>query len=136
MCREVIMPTDRPFRITGIDRSDYMAKDPSRAIAFYRDVLGLELQSLAPDNDGGEFELPDGSTFGLWVGSDATTPFQPSNGVLFAVDDLEAALSSLETRGITIVTRLETPVCSMALINDSEGNIVTLHKRKSVAPTK
>src|SRR5580700_10436063 len=113
MCREAIMPTDRPFRITGIDRSDYMAKDSNRAIAFYRDELGLELQSLAPDNDGGEFELPDGSTFGLWVGSDATTPFQPSNGVLFAVDDLEAAISTLEARGIKVVKRLETPVCSM-----------------------
>ena len=128
--------SDRPFRITGIDRSDYMAKDPARAIAFYRDVLGLELQSLAPDNDGGEFELPDGSTFGLWVGSDATTPFQPSNGVLFAVDDLEAAVSTLEIRGIKVVTRFETPVCSMALINDSEGNIVTLHKRRSAATRK
>jgi uncharacterized glyoxalase superfamily protein PhnB len=128
---EVIMAAERPFTITGIDRSDYMAKDPARAIAFYRDVLGLELQSLAPDNSSGEFELPDGSTFGLWVGSDAVMPFQPSNGVLFAVDDLEAAVSALEARGIAIITRLETPVCFMALINDTEGNVITLHKRKT-----
>jgi predicted enzyme related to lactoylglutathione lyase len=126
------MATHRSFKITGIDRSDYMAKDPARAIAFYRDVLGLELQSLAPDNTGGEFELSDGSTFGLWAG-DAVMPFQPSNGVLFAVDDLEAAVSALEARGIAIVTRLETPVCFMALIHDTEGNIVTLHKRKTAA---
>jgi predicted enzyme related to lactoylglutathione lyase len=51
--------------------------------------------------------------------------------VLFAVDDLEAAVATLEARGIKVVTRLETPVCSMALIHDSEGNIVTLHKRKN-----
>src|ERR1700682_3456592 len=105
----------RPFTITGIDRSDYMAKDSDRAIAFYRDVLGLELQSVAPDNSGGEFELADGSTFRLWVSSGAALPFQPSNGVLFAVDDLEAAASALEERGIAIITRLETPVCNMAL---------------------
>jgi predicted enzyme related to lactoylglutathione lyase len=127
------MTARRPFTITGIDRSDYMAKDPARAIAFYRDVLGLELQSLAPDESGGEFELADGSTFGLWVGSDDVMPFQPSNGVLFAVDDLEAAVSALEARGISVITRLETPVCFMALINDSEGNVVTLHKRKVAA---
>ena len=126
------MPTERSFIITGIDRSDYMAKDPARAIAFYRDVLGLELQSLAPDNGGGEFELSDGSTFGLWMG-DAAMPFQPSNGVLFAVDDLEAAVSALEARGIAIIARLETPVCFMALIHDTEGNVVTLHKRKTAA---
>jgi predicted enzyme related to lactoylglutathione lyase len=113
-----------------------MAKDAARAIAFYSDVLGLELQSLAPDNSGGEFELADGSTFGLWVSSDAAVPFQPSNGVLFAVDDLEGAVTALEARGIAIVTRLETPVCNMALINDTEGNIVTLHKRKTAAPRR
>jgi predicted enzyme related to lactoylglutathione lyase len=109
-----------------------MAKDAVRAIAFYRDVLGLELQSVAPEGDGGEFELSDGSTFGLWVGN-AAMPFQPSNGVLFAVDDLEAAVSALEARGIAIIARLETPVCFMAVINDSESNVVTLHKRKIAA---
>ena len=121
----------RPFNITGIDRSDYMAQDPARAIAFYRDVLGLELESLAPDASGGEFALADGSTFGLWVGSDDVMPFQPSNGVLFAVDDLDAAVAALEAQGIPIITRLETPICHMALIHDTEGNVVTLHKRKS-----
>lgn len=125
--------SERPFTITGIDRTDYMAKDPARAIAFYRDVLGLELQSLAPDESGGEFELSDGSTFGLWVGSDDVMPFQPSNGVLFAVDDLDAAVSALEARGIPVIARFETPVCFMALINDTEGNVVTLHKRKAAA---
>lgn len=121
----------RSFHITGIDRSDYMVKDPARAIAFYRDVLGLELQSLAPEGKGGEFELADGSTFGLWLGTDFDVPFQPSNGVLFAVNDLDAAIANLEARGIAIITRLESPFCRMALIHDSEGNVVTLHKRKS-----
>jgi predicted enzyme related to lactoylglutathione lyase len=50
--------------------------------------------------------------------------------VHFAVDDLDAAVKALEARGIKVITRLETPVCSMALIHDSEGNIVTLHKRR------
>ncbi len=30
------------FRITGMDLSGYMVEDAPRAIAFYRDVLGLE----------------------------------------------------------------------------------------------
>jgi predicted enzyme related to lactoylglutathione lyase len=125
------MAAEPSFSVTGIDRSDYMVKDPARAIAFYRDVLGLELQSLAPDDTGGEFELADGSTFGLWLSTDPTMPFQPSNSVMFAVDDLDGAVSVLEGRGIKIIQRMETPVCFMALINDSEGNIVTLHKRKN-----
>lgn len=32
----------RQFEITGMDLSGYMVKDAARAIAFYRDVLGIE----------------------------------------------------------------------------------------------
>jgi len=56
--------SQRPFHITGMDLSGYMVKDASRAIAFYRDVLGLEPVTVYPDNRGAEYELPDGTTFG------------------------------------------------------------------------
>ena len=130
------MVSQQAFRVTGMDLSGYMVKDAQRAIAFYRDVLGLEPVKVYPDNRGAEYEFADGTTFGLWGGGGAVMPFQPSNGVLFAVDDLEGAVTALEARGIAIVTRLETPVCNMALINDTEGNIVTLHKRKTAAPRR
>ncbi len=55
----------RAFTITGMDLSGYMVKDAPRAIAFYRDVLGVEPVTVYPD--GAEYELPDGATFGLWV---------------------------------------------------------------------
>lgn len=122
------MPT---FSITGMDLSGYMVKDAARAIAFYREVLGLEPAMVYPDNRGAEYELPDGTTFGLWGGGGFVMPFQPSNGILFAVDDLAAAVSAVKARGIPVLMENETPVCSMAMINDTEGNIVTLHKRKA-----
>lgn len=121
--------SEQPFRITGMDLSGYMVKDAERAIAFYRDVLGLEPTAVYPGNRGAEYELPDGTTFGLWGGGGAVMPFQPSNGILFAVDDLDAAVTALEARGIA-VQRRETPACFMATINDTEGNSVFLHKRK------
>jgi len=116
--------------IVGIDLSGYMVKDGPRAIAFYRDVLGLEPVRLYPDGRGAEYELADGSTFGLWGGGGAVMPFQPSNGILFAVDDLDAAIAEVKARGLA-VTELETPNCRMAMIADTEGNSVFLHKRKS-----
>lgn len=58
-------------------------------------------------------------------------PFQPSNGILFAVDDLEAAVSAVKARGISVHLEHETPVCFLAMISDTEGNTVTLHKRKA-----
>ena len=122
--------TAHPFRITGMDLSGYMVKDAERAIAFYRDILGLEPVTVYPQNRGAEYELPDGTTFGLWGGGGAVMPFQPSNGILFAVDDLDAAVSALEARGIPVMRR-ETPACFMAVIADTEGNSVFLHKRKA-----
>jgi len=119
------------FHITGIDLSGYMVKDASRAISFYRDVLGIEPIMVYPDNRGAEYEFADGTTFGLWGGGGAVMPFQPSNGILFAVDDLDAAVSALKARNIPVLMQHETPNCFLAMINDTEGNIVTLHKRKA-----
>ncbi|MDQ6827195.1 MAG: VOC family protein [Candidatus Eremiobacteraeota bacterium] len=123
----------RPFKITGMDLSGYMVKDASRAIGFYRDVLGLEPVMVYPDNRGAEYELADGTTFGLWGGGGAVMPFQPGNGILFAVDDLDAAVLAVKARGIPVHMEHETPVCFMAMISDTEGNSVFLHKRKSAA---
>lgn len=117
--------------ITGLDLSGYMVVDGTRAIAFYRDVLGLEPTRIYPDNRGAEYDLPDGTTFGLWGGGGKVMPFQPSNGILFAVDDLDGAVASIEARGIPILMRNETPNCYMAMIHDTEGNCVFLHKRKT-----
>jgi predicted enzyme related to lactoylglutathione lyase len=118
------------FKVTGMDLSGYIVKDAPRAIAFYREVLGLEPVLVYPDDRGAEYALPDGSTFGLWGGGGRVMPFQPSNGILFAVDDFEAAISDMEKRNIPVVMRTETPNCFLAMIHDTEGNIVTLHKRK------
>ena len=113
-----------------MDISAFMCKDGARAIAWYRDVLGLEPVTVYSDNRGAEYELPDGTTFGLFGGGGAM-PFQASNGILFAVDDFDAAVSWLQTRGIPIAMKRETPNCFMAVINDTEGNSVFLHKRKA-----
>jgi predicted enzyme related to lactoylglutathione lyase len=119
------------MKIAGIDCSGYMVKDAPRAIAFYRDVLGLEPARIYPDNRGAEFDLPDGTTFALWGGGGKVMPFQPSNGIQFAVDDLDAAVAEVRARGIAIGMELETPNCRMAAIGDTEGNTVFLHKRKT-----
>lgn len=59
------------FKITGMDLSGYMVKDAKRAIGFNRDVLGLEPALVYPEDRGAEYELADGTTFGLWGGGGA-----------------------------------------------------------------
>ena len=118
--------------IKGIDLSGYMVKDTARAIAFYRDVLGLEPTRVYPEHRGAEYDLPDGTAFGLWGGGEQKMmPFQPSNGILFAVDDLASSVESVKGRGVEVLMQTETPVCHMAMFHDSEGNSVILHQRKA-----
>ncbi len=45
--------------INGIDTHTYLVKEPARAMAFSRDTMGL--QQTAEFEQGGEFELPDGT---------------------------------------------------------------------------
>ncbi len=117
-------------KIAGLDLSAYMVKDAARAIAFYRDTLGMEPTTVYPDNNGAEYEFSDGTTFGLWSGG-GMMPFQPSNGNLFAVDDFDGTVSDLKKRGIPVVMEHEAEKCYMAMIMDTEGNSVTLHKLKT-----
>jgi catechol 2,3-dioxygenase-like lactoylglutathione lyase family enzyme len=98
------------FNINGMDLSGYMVKDATRAINFYRDVLGLEPVKVYPDGRGAEYEFADGTTFGLWGAGGAVMPFQPSNGILFSVDDFDAAVAEVKGRGIPVLMERETPV--------------------------
>ncbi|MDQ6925059.1 MAG: VOC family protein [Candidatus Eremiobacteraeota bacterium] len=99
-----------------------------RAIAFYRDVLGL--QPITESERGAEYEFDDGSTFGLWPGFGPQMPFQPSNGVLFAVDDFDAAIAAVKGHGVEILLQHDSASCFLAVVGDTEGNTLTLHKRK------
>ena len=76
------------LHVTGIDATTYLVKDTDRAISFYRDVLGMDVSRTF--SGGAEFDLSDGSTFGLWNPA-GYMPWQPCTGVLFAVDDFRLA---------------------------------------------
>ncbi|HME81765.1 MAG TPA: VOC family protein [Candidatus Eremiobacteraceae bacterium] len=122
------MATATAAVITGIDVHCYLVKDPKRAIKFYRDVVGLPLTRELGGN-GAEFELADGSTFGLWRMDDGS--WFESHGVMFAVDDIRRALASYRKRGGSVLGDLiDNDHCLMAICQDSEGNGFILHQFK------
>lgn len=116
-----------PTTVTGIDASYYLAKDLTRATAFYKDALGLTPTLEMPDFVT-EFTFPGGETFGLYK----TAEFSPSGGVMFAVADVKATMEQLKSRGVKFdedeIT--DTPGCFMAFAEDSEGNHFIIHQRK------
>jgi predicted enzyme related to lactoylglutathione lyase len=122
------MATATGIKATGIDIHAYLVKDPKRATKFYKDMLGLE--PSWEGEQGAEFELGDGSTFGVWKMSDGS--WHPSAGVFFAVPNLKEAVSELGKRGMkfTFDEPFESESCHMIQCEDSEGNSFMLHQRK------
>jgi predicted enzyme related to lactoylglutathione lyase len=114
--------------ITGIDIHTYFIKEPQRAIAFWRDTIGLT-PTWVDEGHGAEFELPDGSSFGLWKLDDM--PWQKGSGINFGVPDIHTAVAYFRARGVQIVHVEETPICWMAFAHDSEGNDFAFHQRKA-----
>jgi len=122
------MATATSVKVTGIDIHAYLVKDAKRATNFYKDVLGL-----APSwegDQGAEFELGDGSTFGVWKMSDGS--WHPSAGVFFAVPDIKEAVAQLRLKGVKFSDPeiFESEVCHMIGAEDTEGNSFMLHQRK------
>jgi predicted enzyme related to lactoylglutathione lyase len=122
------MATATSVKVTGIDIHCYLAKDARRATNFYKDVLGL-VPSWEEDQ-GAEFELGDGSTFGVWKMSDGS--WHPSAGVFFAVSDLKETVAHLKHKGVKFIDPeiFESNVCHMIGAEDTEGNSFILHQRK------
>ena len=58
------------------------------------------------------------------------TPSSSSGGsIAFEVDDLARLVSELKEKNVEFkLDNIVTPVCKMAVILDSEGNVLTLHQ--------
>lgn len=115
---------------TGIDAVYYMTQNFERARAFYENVLGVRAswEQKGDDAEWVEYELPDGTTFGL---GHMKGEFHPSGGVMFAMPDVAEALARAKKAGaIPVFENVETPVCTMSWCVDPEGNSFCLHHRK------
>jgi predicted enzyme related to lactoylglutathione lyase len=114
--------------IVGVDIFGPATRDAKRLIAFYRDVLGMKPTAIDDAMQGAEFELADGTTFGVWQPDEATSGAGYS--ALFAVADINAAVARFRAQGETLGDPFETPVCFMSFGTDPDGNQFGIHQRK------
>jgi predicted enzyme related to lactoylglutathione lyase len=112
--------------ITGIDLAAYLVRDPQKAIAFYRDVLGMTPTAIDDEGHGAEFTLADGSTFGVWKPDGGGT----GGAMMFAVEDAKRAVDHYRSQGLQVSDITESSVCYMAFASDPEGNMIIIHQRK------
>ncbi len=112
--------------IAGMDLVGCTVADVPRSLAFYRDKLGM-VPSLEHEQ-GAEFELPDGTTFGFWNPGDGSYPI--GCGIMFSVADARASVDLFNSRGAKIAEPFDSPVCVMGMGSDPDGNRFIIHQRK------
>lgn len=105
--------------------------DQARALAFWRDRLGLAVAADEPDGDLRwiELELPGARTRIVFVRRPDETPSEQPDLILIC-DDVDESFAELKGRGVTFS---QAPTAApwrpgerYALFRDSEGNLVML----------
>jgi catechol 2,3-dioxygenase-like lactoylglutathione lyase family enzyme len=130
------LPAEPAGRITGIGGVFFKAKDPKALAAWYRDVLGLPLETW-----GGamlRYDAPNHPPAVIWNAFPAsTTYFAPSSSefmINYAVDDMESFLARLKAKGVAILKVEDDPNGRFAWILDPEGHKIELWEPKPAAP--
>ncbi|MFL5883618.1 MAG: VOC family protein [Thermoleophilaceae bacterium] len=116
--------------VTGTDFVCVPTRDYETSAKFYGDVLGLPFSKRWGNLPAGEFET--GSLTLALMQTDAFgIDFSPSNvPIALHVDDVEAARSELESRGVEFRGDvLDSGVCHQAFFQDPDGNVLGLHHR-------
>ena len=106
----------------------FAVQDPTRARAFYEDILGLTRGLASPDGAWTEYDLPGGGCLALFRHPRAALPAGGAS-VAFEVADLDAVNVRLAAAGVTYQGEMvHGPNCRMSNIKDSEGNGIILHQ--------
>lgn len=125
--------TTAPVALQQIAQIAVNVKDVSRAVAYYRDVLGLKLL----------FEVPPKMAFFLCGGvrlmlslPETAEYDHPGSILYYKVTDIEGTAAALKTRGVTfqgephLIVKMPDHELWMGFFKDSEGNTLALMEEK------
>jgi catechol 2,3-dioxygenase-like lactoylglutathione lyase family enzyme len=103
--------------------------DVDRAVAFYRDVLGLPLLFRVPEQPMAFFDC---AGTRLYLGVPEAESYRARGMLYFTVADVDEAYETLAGRGVEflegphVVHRTETSQLRMAFFTDPDGNNLAL----------
>ena len=117
------------FGLSAIEQIAINVKDIDRAVAFYRDQLGMKHLFSAPPN----LAFFDCDGIRLMLSPPPKPEFDhPSSIIYFKVDDIQQAYATLEDRGVKFeekpssVADMGTYDLWLASFRDSESNLLAL----------
>jgi catechol 2,3-dioxygenase-like lactoylglutathione lyase family enzyme len=113
------------MQVEQVDFVSIPTRDSARAVAWYRDVLGLPVSEYTD----AEVETPN-VTLSFWNPEDQGETFVPNeNGIALRVADVEAALEEFRSTGGEVIGIQDSGVCHMGFVKDPDGNVLILHRR-------
>src|SRR5208283_815191 len=117
------------MHIRGTDFVMFLVSDLSRAVDFYRDVLGLRCEIQSAEYQWAEF---DGGDVTLALKGNAVKIGGKAAGqIAFAVDDVAQAYQELTRKGIQVEgPPIDSGFCIAIKVYDPDGNLVILHQRE------
>lgn len=114
------------MRVEQVDFISIPTRDVGRAVAWYRDVLGLPESDVSE----GEVETPN-VTLSFWEPERENLPFIANTaGFAVRVEDVAEARDELEAKGVEFIAETwDSGICHFAACRDPDGNTVILHRR-------
>jgi catechol 2,3-dioxygenase-like lactoylglutathione lyase family enzyme len=113
------------MQVEQVDFVSVPTRDSARAIAWYRDVLGLPVSEFTD----AEIETPN-VTLSFWNPEEHGEEFVPNeNGIALRVADVGAAVEELRGAGAEVMGIEDSGVCHMGFVKDPDGNVLILHRR-------
>jgi methylmalonyl-CoA/ethylmalonyl-CoA epimerase len=127
--------TTTAFGLNEIGQISVNVKDLDRAVAFYRDQLGIRFMFAAP-----KLAMFQCGTVTLMLGLPETGEFDhPSSVLYFTVPDIGAAYKTLKERKVSfrdqphLIHRMPDRELWMTFFDDTEGNTLALMSWRAVA---
>ena len=124
---------DPAGHITGVGGVFFRSKDPKALTAWYRDVLGLKIESW-----GGSmlrYDAPDHPPMVVWSAfpekNDEMAGSTREFMINYGVDDLDAFLVKLKAKGVVPIKREADATGSFAWILDPDGTKIELWQPKA-----
>ena len=115
-----------PFTTKGFDFVMFLAEDMSRARKFYESLFQIQPGEFDSAHFV-EYSLPDGNAFA--IGHNPGAPHTPGGGIMFNVEDADAAAERVVSLGGKVAGNFSGPNCKTAWCKDTEGNSFGLHER-------
>lgn len=130
------MPATPAGAISGIGQIHISVSDIDRAVAFYRDALGLPLLFQVPGQPMAFFEC---GGVRLYLGVPSDPKYRANSFLYYRVDDIDAAHAQLAARGVVFVSppnlihRTATSELWTAGFQDPDGNYAQIMAEKPIS---